>query len=251
MNTENNNKTLVHIVIPLYNEEKIISKTVERLASFLIGSAFPYEYTITLVNNASTDNSLVLCENLAEKFSCVRVLNLVEKGKGRAVRTSWSSESIKEDDVVSFMDTDLSSDLTFFRSLVDAVVIEKYDLAIGNRLGKNSKVISRHRLRKLASHLYNIFIRMMFRTGIEDHQCGFKVMSKQAFSIVAPFLQDNAWFFDTELIVVALRKKLKIKSIDIIWTDSTDSKVSLGKTSYDMFRAAWGLKGRLKDQKLL
>ena len=100
-------------------------------------------------------------------------------------------------------------------------------------------------MRKIASRIFNLLMRLLFKTGIDDHQCGFKAMRRRTFATVAPFLQDNAWFFDTELIVQSLEKGLKIKSIDIVWTDSADSKVSLGKTSYNMFCAAWQLRKRL------
>ena len=234
---------MINITIPLHNEEKIIAKTVKTLIHFLIQDAFPYEYFVTLVNNASTDGSLTVCETLARKFPQVKVINLVGKGKGRAIRAAWTAV---EGEVLAFMDADLSSDLNFFKSLIDAIVLENFDLAIGNRLGENSKIINRRFLRSMASRFYNIFIRLMFKTGIPDHQCGFKAMSKKAFMSVAPFLTDNGWFIDTELIVMARQQGLKIKPVDIIWIDNTDSKVSLGRTSYDMFRAAWKLKKRLK-----
>ena len=236
---------MINIIIPLYNEGKIIAKTIETLIHFLAQSGFPYEYVITLANNASTDNSLMVCEELTRKFRQVRILDLTGKGKGRAIRAAWTTA---EAEILTFMDADLSSDLSFFRSLIDAVVVEGYDLATGNRLGKNSKIINRRFLRSVASRLYNIFIRVLFKTSISDHQCGFKAMSKQAFFSVAPLLEDNAWFFDTELIVMARQQGLKIKPIDIMWSDNTDSKVTLGRTSYEMFRAAWKLKKRLKQK---
>ena len=233
----------VNIVIPIYNEEKVIRNTTETIVSFLDSNHLPYNFTITLADNGSTDKTLEICEQLTAKFSQVKVLKIKEKGKGIAIRTAWHQSNA---DILVFMDADLSSDLKSLPKLIEAIVVEKYDLSIGNRLGKSSKVISRKFMRKIASRIFNFLMRLLFKTGIDDHQCGFKAISKNAFNLVASQLQEKTWFFDTELIVLALRNKLKIKQVDIVWTDTTDSKVALGKTSLDMFKAALAFKKRLK-----
>lgn len=233
----------VNIVIPIYNEEKVIKNTTETILDFINSNHLPYRLTLTLADNGSTDNTLEICQDLSERFSEVKLLNIKEKGKGIAIRNAWQKSDA---DLLVFMDADLSSDLKHLPALIEAVALEKYDLSIGNRLGKTSKVISRRFMRKIASRVYNLLMRFLFKTGVDDHQCGFKAISKNGFDLISSELQENAWFFDTELIVIALKNNLKIKQVDIVWTDNINSKVTLGKTSLDMLKAALAFKKRLK-----
>jgi len=235
----------VNIVIPIYNEEKVIRNTTETIVSFLDSNHLPYNFTITLADNGSTDKTLEICEQLMAKFSQVKVLKIKEKGKGIAIRTAWQQSNA---DILVFMDADLSSDLKSLPKLIEAVAVEKYDLSIGNRLGKNSKVVSRRFIRKVASRIFNFLMRLMFDTNVSDHQCGFKAISKNAFNLVASQLQEKTWFFDTEIIVLALKNGLKIKPIDIIWIDTLDSKVSIGQTSLDILKAALAFRKRLRKE---
>lgn len=232
----------IDIVIPLYNEESVIATSTETLIKFLRESNFPYKYKIVLANNASTDRSLEICQELAKKHPNVEAFDVGKKGKGLAIRSSWERSSV---DILAFMDADLSSELSYFKPLIDALIAGS-DLAIGNRLGKNSKVFSRNLMRKVASHTYNIIIRILFRTGIDDHQCGFKAIKREAFLKIKDDLHDDAFFIDTELIVHVHKKGMKISEIDIVWRDAEDSKVSIGGTSLELFKAAINLRKKLK-----
>ncbi len=233
----------VDIVIPLYNEAKILANTVETLVNFLRISNFPYSYQITLVNNASTDNSATIGAELAQRFTQVKILNLTEKGKGLAIRRAWA---LSKADILVFMDADLASDLHYFKKLIDSIALEGNDLSLGNRLGRNSNIIDRRWYREIMSRVYNIFIRTLLHTGIADHQCGFKALSREAFVQISPHLKEGAFFIDTELIVWARAKGMKIKPVDIIWIDRRDSKVNIKRTILQFIRAAFALKKRVK-----
>ncbi len=236
-----NTNPLVHIVIPLYNEAKVLADSVTTLIDFLEKSSFPYRYILTLANNASIDRSALICQELADKFSQVKVLNLTEKGKGRAIRTAWSSSTA---DILTFMDTDLASDLNYFKPLIDAVALHGYDMSIGSRLGKDSLIDGRRVHREFISRCYNAMIRLLFHTGIADHQCGFKAITRKAYQKIEHHLEDNRWFLDTEMIVWAKRKNFKIKQVDIVWIDRSGSKVSVPKTSYELLKSALALRFR-------
>ncbi|MES2216178.1 MAG: glycosyltransferase [Patescibacteria group bacterium] len=237
-----NQDLLVDIIIPLYNEETNLAHSVKTIVDYLKVSAFPYQYTITLANNASTDSSWKVCQDLVQTFSHVKALDVGAKGKGLAIRTAWSQSSAN---ILAFMDVDLSSDLGAFRRLVDGVIISKNDLVIGCRLGKDSQIISNKILRKIASRFYNFVVRLFLRSPFPDHQCGFKAMDKKAFDRLAPHLSENGFFFDTELIASAVQAGLKIQSIDIVWHDSPHSKVSLFSDSLKMFLDVIRLRKRL------
>jgi glycosyltransferase involved in cell wall biosynthesis len=222
----------IDIVIPLYNEEKVLNKSISTLVDFLQNSSFPYGYIITLADNGSTDNSWKICNELSRNYKHVRCIKIDEKGKGVAIRTAWKKS---DSDIVTFMDVDLASDINSFRDLVEPIVSGKSDMVIGNRLGMKSKVISNKKMRKFASKIYNFAVQFILHSTLPDHQCGFKAMKKDKFELVFPFLTENGWFFDTELIVMSLKNHLRIQPIDIIWRDGDESKVSLFSDSIKMF----------------
>ncbi|MFA6404795.1 MAG: glycosyltransferase [Candidatus Paceibacterota bacterium] len=233
----------VDIVIPLYNEEKILTDSIMKLVEHLKSSSFPYDYSIILADNGSRDRTPLICSDLSRKYNNVKSLKIDGKGKGLAIRTAWMKS---EADVLSFMDIDLSSDLDFFRPLIDSIAIKGNDMAIGNRLGPQSQVISKKKVRKISSWFYNFFVRSLFGSRLADHQCGFKAMKRSSFEKIAPLLQERTWIFDTELIVISQWYKYKIDSIDIIWRDSSESKVTLFKDSIGMFCDLLRLKSRLR-----
>ena len=231
----------INIIVPAYNEESRIRTSVRALIRYLGESRFPYPYAITIVDNASTDRTPAYVAALAQEFpGVVTALTFPQKGKGGAIRRGWRERG----DVMVFMDADLSSELSYLRPLVDAV-IEGHGLAIGNRLGKHSEIIDRRIMRSTASRIYNSIVRLHFGSRIVDHQCGFKAIRKEVFECIDPLLRDTGWFFDTELLVIAQRLGYKIASIDIRWKDERQSKVSLFSTSYDMARAIYDFSRRL------
>lgn len=233
---------LVTIVIPVYNEEDVIVNTLTTLTSFLTPATFPYPYHIVVVDNASTDRTAELVTEYAATHPAVALLSLVEKGKGRAIRAAWEKAP---GDILAFMDADLSSDLSSFAPLVDAVAAGRAQLAIGNRLGKHSKIVTTKKLRKVVSRVFNALVRLFLHTGIDDHQCGFKAISSTAFTTLEPRLTENEFFIDTELIAYARMQGFYIHQEDIIWIDRATSKVSLVKDSLAMFLSILRLSWRL------
>ena len=238
-----NRNPFVNIIVPVYNEKLRIETSIQELISHLRRSAFPYPYAITIVNNGSTDDTAACIERITRAHGdVVHVLELEEKGKGRAIRAGWREPG----DIMSFMDADLSSDLDYFLPLIDAIARDGFDFAVGNRLGRSSEISGRKFIRGLVSRLYNGLVRFLFGTNLDDHQCGFKAIRKDAYLTIAPLLVDTGWFFDTELIVYALRCGYCIRSIDIKWRDDRRTKVSLVRTPLDMLGAIYTFRRRLR-----
>ena len=233
--------SFVRIILPVYNEERVLEKSVQTLHSFLSASAsFPYAFAITIVDNGSTDATPQIGARLAATIASVSYISIPEKGKAVAIRRGWQESG----DILAFMDVDLSSDLTYFPALIDAIV-RGHDLAVGCRLGKQSQIKNRRFTRAIMSRIYNALVRMLFSDGIQDHQCGFKAIRAEAYRPLAPELVSTGWFFDTELIVHARAKGLSIASIDIKWVDDRQSKVSLVKTSTELIAALLTLYARI------
>jgi glycosyltransferase involved in cell wall biosynthesis len=232
----------ITIVIPAYNEGAVIAQTATAVLTFLKESSFPYACTLCIVDNASTDNTWSEIELLMRKHPEVTGLHLTEKGKGRAIRAGWARSDCG---ILSFMDADLSSDLASFKPLIDAVASGSVDLSIGNRLGVRSKIVSTKDFRKFASLVYNFMARAFLGTRVDDHQCGFKAVSREAYTTLAPDLTENGFFLDTELLALARKRGFSIHQEDIIWIDSPTSKVSLISDSLKMFVSVLRLSWRL------
>lgn len=222
-------KTSVDIAIPVYNEEASLEKNIEKLLSHIEKKDLKrYETRLIIVNNASTDATNEIAKTLAHRHKNIEVINLPHKGRGRAIRACWLKSTA---DVLAYMDVDLSADLRFLKSLLNAVAYEGADIAIGSRLAKGAKVSGRTALREIMSRGYNLLTRLLFCASFKDAQCGFKAISKPAFTRLEPLIQNQNWFFDSELLIVADKSGMRVAEIPIIWKDDPSSTVKVAKTA--------------------
>jgi Glycosyl transferase family 2 len=218
----------VEIVIPVYNEEQELALSVRRLHDYLTHN-FPLSWLITVADNASTDYTWAIACGLAQELDGVRALHLGQKGRGRALRAAWLQSSAT---VVAYMDVDLSTDLGALLPLVAPLLSGHSDVAIGSRLARGARVV-RGPKRELISRMYNLLLRATLRNSFSDAQCGFKAMRTEAARQVVPLVEDNAWFFDTELLVLAERNGLRIHEVAVDWVDDPGSTVDLVRTARD------------------
>ena len=219
--------TVLDVVIPVYNEEAQLAASVERVLEHL--ATMPWSYRVTIADNASTDQTALIARRLSHTHPQVRVVHLAEKGRGRALKRVWSQS---ESDVLVYMDVDLSTDLSALLPLVAPLVSGHSDLAIGSRLTRDSRV-TRGMKRELISRSYNLILRQTLRARFRDAQCGFKAVRRAAARELLPLVEDNTWFFDTELLVVAERAGLRIHEVPVDWVDDPDSSVDLARTALD------------------
>jgi glycosyltransferase involved in cell wall biosynthesis len=219
------NNTL-DVVIPVYNEQHTLERCVSTLHAFLVRS-FPYDFSITVADNASTDTTLAVAGRLAARHPEVRVLHLAEKGRGRALRAAWSASDA---DVLSYMDVDLSTDLGGLFPLVAPLISGHSDVAIGSRLARGSRV-TRGPKRELISRGYNLILRTALGVRFSDAQCGFKAIRRETALSLLPLVKDTGWFFDTELLVLAERAGLRIHEVPVDWVDDPDSRVDIVSTA--------------------
>ena len=133
---------------------------------------------------------------LSERLAPSAPVHLDEKGRGLALRRAWSQS---DSEVVAYMDVDLSTDLDALLPLVAPLVSGHSDVAIGSRLAPGAAV-ARGPKREAISRTYNLILRTMFATQVRDMQCGFKAVRRDVAAALLPAVEDNAWFFDTELL---------------------------------------------------
>ena len=216
----------VEIVVPVYNEQDDLGPSVQRLHAFL-DKDFPFSAVITIADNASTDSTWTRALELEATLPGVRAVHLDAKGRGRALHQVWAASSAR---VVAYMDVDLSTDLNALLPLVAPLLSGHSDLAIGSRLARSSRVV-RGPKRELISRSYNLILRTTLRAGFSDAQCGFKAMRTECARALLPHVHDTAWFFDTELLVLAERSGLRIAEVPVDWVDDPDSRVDIVATA--------------------
>ena len=219
--------TSVDVVIPVYNEERVLTQSINTLRQFLENN-LAHNWTIVIADNASTDKTWQAAQALSREYPDVVSLHLDEKGRGRALRRAWLDSTA---DIVSYMDVDLSTDLEAFPKLIQAIE-EGYDIAVGSRLMPGSS-IKRSFKRELTSRGYNLLIKAMFRSKFSDAQCGFKALSSKAAQELVPLIKDQKWFFDTELLILAEKKGYRTKDVPVAWIEDPDTRVSVSRTAFD------------------
>jgi putative flippase GtrA len=217
---------VLDVVVPVYNEEIDLEPCVRRLHAYL-SAYFPYRFRITVADNASTDSTADVARRLTEDLPGVASVHLSEKGRGRALKYTWTQSDAA---VLAYMDVDLSTDLGALLPLVAPLISGHSDLAIGSRLARGSRVV-RGAKREFISRSYNLILRGTLSARFSDAQCGFKAIRSDVAARLLPMVEDTGWFFDTEMLVIAERAGLRIHEVPVDWVDDPDSRVDIVSTA--------------------
>lgn len=215
------------IVIPVYNEARQLAASVTALRTFL-DTRFPLTAVVTVVDNASTDDTWTIASGLAASLPGVHALHLDRNGRGRALRAAWTAS---RSPVVAYMDVDLATGLDALLPLVAPLVSGHSDIAIGTRLAPGAHVVRGAR-REIISRAYNLLLRTALSTTCSDAQCGFKALRREVADVVLPLVDDDAWFFDTEVLITAQRLGFRIHEVPVDWVDDLDSRVAVARTAW-------------------
>jgi glycosyltransferase involved in cell wall biosynthesis len=230
----------VDVVIPVLNEAHVLERSVTRAREFLRAN-LPYESRIVIVDNGSTDGTDAAARALAAQYGDVQYLHLSQRGRGRALRHAWLQSKA---DVVCYMDVDLSTDLSHLPELVGAILHDGYGLATGSRLLPASRT-NRSLKREAISRIYNVFVKVVLGTRFSDAQCGFKAVGREVVEKIVPQIEDQSWFFDTELLVLAEKQGYRIKDLPVKWDEDDDSRVKIVSTAWDDIKGVFRLRRHL------
>ena len=234
----------VDLIIPVLNEAHVLEDSVARLRRHL-ASDIPYRWGIVIVDNGSVDGTGEVAKTLAARHADVRYLFLEERGRGRALRRAWETSGAE---VCCYTDVDLSTDIGYLRPLIDAILVEGYDVATGSRLLPGSRT-KRSLRRGLISRLYNLFVRAALGTKFSDAQCGFKAVNRRVVEKLLPRIQDQGWFFDTELLALAEKSGYRVKEFPVKWDEDDDSRVKIIPTAWQNIKGVLRLRGSLNALK--
>ena len=221
----------VEVVVPVHNEEHVLESSVRTLYAYL-SHEFPFSGRVTIADSASTDATLAIARVLANELPGVHVIHLDEKGRGRALRSAWSESQA---DVLAYMDVDLSTGLNALLPLVAPLLSGHSDLAVGSRLMNGARV-ERSVKRELISRTYNFLLRLCLGGRVSDAQCGFKAGRREAIQALLPEVENDNWFFDSELLHLAEQGGLRIHEVPVDWTEDPDSRVHLVATAIEDLR---------------
>ena len=233
------------VVVPCYNEQDTLEQSIRALHDYLT-DAFDVCWRITIADNASTDETPAIADDLAARLPHVLALHLPQKGRGRALKAAWGGSPAG---VLVYLDEDLSTELAALPPLVAPLLSGHSDLAIGTRLGRSARVV-RGGKREFISRSYNLLLRRTMGVGFSDAQCGFKAIRADVARRLLPLVEDDGWFFDTELLILAERSGLRIHEVPVDWVDDPDSSVDIVATATadlrGMVRVASGIaRGRI------
>ena len=216
----------IDVAVPVFNEQATLECSIRTLHEYL-STWIDLQWRITIANNASTDDTADIADRLAASLPGVFAVHLGEKGRGRALKQVWLHSPAA---VVAYLDVDLSTDLSALPPLIAPLLSGHSDVAIGTRLAPGARVV-RGRTREFISRSYNLLLRGAMAVRFSDAQCGFKAVRREVAQQLIPLIEDNGWFFDTELLIIAERSGLRIHEVPVDWIDDPHSSVNIVSTA--------------------
>lgn len=229
------------VIVPAYNEQRRLPKTLSSIDSYLRKQ--PYDYEILVVNDGSKDKTAEVVEDLKVKIKNLRLVDNKENhGKGFVVRQGLLEA---KGEYRLFTDADNSTSIDQVEKMWPEVK-KGYDIVIGSRDLKESIIaVAQSWFRRRLGDVFNLFTQVTCGLwGIWDAQCGFKIFTKEAVEKIFPKCKINRFAFDPEILVIAKKLGFKIKEIPVVWINEPESKVkfkSMVKMGLDLLKIRWNL----------
>jgi len=208
-----NNDFYLSIVIPAYNEEANLSSTLEDIKTTLKDKAYNYE--IIIVDDGSTDKTVEIASTHKDGFESFTLLkNTENRGKGYSVKRGMLAA---KGESVLFMDADNSTRIDQLDKLLE-LLNDGCDVSIASRRMASSKILSPQPLHRIVlGNMYIMFSRIILGSSVNDYNCGFKLYNAKATKLLFSKLTRNDWSFDSELVYLIYKYKLKAESVPVRW----------------------------------
>ena len=225
----------VVVTIPVYKDTSFLAGAVDKLEKAT--SSIVTEFQLVIAEDGS--NSSAVVTQLTDKFTNILYFQEDQRlGRGKALRDTWRKVSA---DVYVYLDADMATSLEHFDAYRNLLTLqEDYDMVTGSRYLPDS-IMNRPLVRETASLSYNWLIRLLLRTKVHDHQCGFKSFSRKLVETLEKEAKSDSWFWDTEVIVIASRLGFRVKEIPISWTEKKGQRTPLKRLAKDIWLHGSGL----------
>jgi dolichyl-phosphate beta-glucosyltransferase len=223
-------KPFLSIVIPAYNEEKRLPKTLEQVISFATSQSYPAE--VIVVENGSADRTLTIAQSFAERYPQIRVIHNPERGKGLAVKRGMLEA---QGDYRFMCDADLSMPIQEVKRFLPPQLSE-YDIAIASREAPGAVRYNEPYYRHFIGRGYNLLIRGLALPGLHDTQCGFKCFRGEVAEDLFRRQTFAGWSFDVEVLFIGRVRGYKILELPIPWYYNAESKIKVLSDSFNMGR---------------
>jgi len=225
------------VTLPCYEDSEFLAEAVETLENET--KKYAADFKVLVVEDVCDSSRIV--ENLQKQYGNIMYFNSPQRqGRGKALRQAWQKV---EGDVYLFMDVDLSTDvrrMDAYAKLVRGVSQGRFDIVTGSRYLAESRAY-RPIIRWLVSKAYNFLIRLLFQTGLSDHQCGFKSFSRRCVIDMDTAVKSDSWFWDTEILVIAKKMGYKILEIPVFWVEMKGPRTPLVRLIKDIWLHSTGM----------
>lgn len=214
----------VCIVIPAYNEEQRIEKTLENYAKYF--DQKPEKTTFLVVANNCKDNTVGVIKKVQKKHKNIEYLDLKPGGKGFAIKEGfiWALEG--NYDLIGFVDADMATRPEHFYDLI--TVCKDTDGAIASRYAPGANISpKRPFLRRLGGKFYNWILRTRLGIEFKDTQCGAKIFTQDTVSKITPHMTEKGWAADLEMLYLGKLFGKKIKEIATTWSDQPGTHLQI------------------------
>jgi glycosyltransferase involved in cell wall biosynthesis len=212
----------ISIIIPAYNEELRLPKSLERIRAYLDAKRISSE--VIVVDDGSSDGTVQFMESQIAAWPGLRLVkNPGNRGKGYSVRHGTLEAQGK---VILFTDADLSAPIEEADKLLAALAT--HDVAIGSRaMDRSLIVVHQPWTREIAGMVFNTIVRVVLGLNIEDTQCGFKAFRREKSQIIFQQQRIERFGFDPELLFLAKRNGLTIAEVPVRWANAEGTTVSM------------------------
>lgn len=233
---------MLEIAIPVYNEERRLAAGLDKLIHFRKKNNLTF--TVAIADNGSVDKTKMIAEDYCQKFNFISYAQVEGKGVGKALKKVWFNSDA---DIVGYLDVDHSTDLQHLMQVIQLFQDPKIQVISGSRLIPGAKVTDRKWTREVSSRGFNFLLRALLSVRFTDGMCGFKFFRRSVIQkLQQAGLDNDQWFFNTQILVKAEWLGYTVTEIPVHWTDDPDSKAKILSLAVEYLRAIFKLKAEKK-----
>jgi dolichyl-phosphate beta-glucosyltransferase len=232
---------LLSIIIPAYNEEDRLPKSLEQIGSFVARQ--PYSTEVLVVNDGSQDNTVGVVRDFMPQYPFLSLIDQEHRGKGHTVKTGMAAA---QGQYLFACDSDLSMPIEEVAKFLPPN-LDGYDIAIASREVSGARRYGEPGYRHVMGRVFNMIVRLLTVPGIQDTQCGFKCFQREVARKIFPYQTIDGWSFDVEILFIARKYGYQIVEVPVNWYYMERSQVNPIKDTMGMFREV--LKIRRNDQR--